>query len=567
MARQTGRQIVRLLFIPALVLLQMAGCANQLPPAGGPIDRTPPEIVDAYPKNGTTDFKDDHFEVTFSKYVDRRSVQDAIFISPAIEGEMEYDWSGKTLRVNFPGKLKDSVTYVVTFGTDLVDINNRNRMAQAYSFSFSTGSRIDKGVVEGKVYLSDPSGVMIYAYPIKDTSKVNPTKEKPEYISQAGKDGSYRMPGMAPGQYRIFAVKDELKDFIYNVGEDLYGAPYRDISISQKDSLFKNLDYFLAKEDTAKPRLVSAAMTDRFHVLTAVSEEFDSTIISSQNFFLYDSTLQREVKPLYAFRGRAKATEVILSFKENPGEQDNVYLVAKRITDKNGNSTNNDFVKLTVSTKPDTTAPKLLQTKPPRGESGVETRGAEFYFYFDDGFDSTRAKTGISAIDKAGLKLPVEVSFLDDASFKVKIPVELKARQNYSIKVDLRMIADAAGNRTDSVFTLPFTTSAGMDFTGVSGSVKTDTNMTKSNLVVVLQGVDKEKPVYKKRIGRKKDFNFNKVTPGKYQVWSFEDRDSTGVYNMGKPYPFKPSDRFTFYPDTLNLRARWPVEDVIVEYK
>ena len=565
MARQTGRKILKILILPVLPLL-IASCASQIPPGGGPVDRTPPEVVSVYPENGTTGYKEGYFEVTFSEYVDRRSVQDAIFISPAVEGQLDYDWSGKSLKVNFPEKLRDSITYVVTLGTDLVDINNKNRMAQAYSFSFSTGEKIDKGVVEGKVYSPDPSGVMVYAYP-KLGKEINPSKEKPKYISQAGKNGSYKLLGMAQGNYRVFAIKDEFRDLIYNVGEDLYGAPYRDITLSEKDSVFRNLNYFLSKEDTAKPRLVSASMTDRFHILTVVSEEYDSTIASAGNFSVFDSTVNKEIKPLYAFKGRARATEIVLALKETPNEQDNLYLFAKRVTDKSGNTTPNDFVKLTASSKPDTIAPRLLQTKPPSGSLGVETSGAEFYFYFDDGFDSLKAKGGIFASERGGKSIPVSVNFLNDASFMVKILPELKPRQNYLIKVDLKDLVDAAGNRTDSVYTLPFTTSSGMEFSGVSGTVNRDTNMTNSSLVVVLQGLEKEKPVYKKRIERKKNFNFNRVTPGKYQIWSFEDRDSTGVYNMGKPFPFKPSDRFTVYPDTLNLRARWPVEDVMIDYK
>ncbi|MGE5431240.1 MAG: Ig-like domain-containing protein [Syntrophomonadaceae bacterium] len=565
MAGQTGRKILRLLIL-SVIPLYLAGCANQLAPGGGPVDRTPPEVLSVYPENGTTDFKDGYFEINFSEYVDRRSAQDAIFISPAVDGQLEYDWSGKTLKVNFPEKLKDSITYVVTLGTDLVDLNNRNRMAQAFSFSFATGDKIDRGVVEGKVYTGDPSGVMVYAYPVTG-QEVNPSKEKPKYISQAGKNGSYKLLGMAPGTYRIFAIKDDFRDFIYNEGEDLYGAPYRDINISKKDSLFSNLNYFLAKEDTAKPRLVSAAMTDRFHALAGFGEEIDSTIINPDNFFLYDSTTQKEIRPLYAFKGRAKANEIVLALKESPGDQDNIYLFAKRITDKNGNTTKDDFVRLTVSTKPDTSAPKLLQTKPAPASGGVETSKPEFSFYFDDGFDSLQAIKGISAFDRLGTRIPVQVRFLDNASFKVKIPAELKPMLNYSVKIDLKQIVDAAGNRTDSVYTYAFTTSSGMDFTGVSGTVKPDSTMKNSRLVVVLQGVDNEKPVYKKHLGKKKDFNFNKVAPGKYQIWSFDDKDSTGVYNMGKPYPFKASDRFTFYPDTLNLRARWPVEDVTVDFK
>src|SRR5690606_15735372 len=127
-----------------LVFFFIASCANQLPPGGSEVDRIPPKIVEVFPADGTTNFDEDYFEIGFSEYVDKRSVQDAIFISPAIEGEIEYDWSGKYLRVNFSQKLKDNTTYVVTIGTDVADLNNKNRMSEAFIFTFSTGNEIDR---------------------------------------------------------------------------------------------------------------------------------------------------------------------------------------------------------------------------------------------------------------------------------------------------------------------------------------------------------------------------------------------------------------------------------------
>ncbi|MGE5401167.1 MAG: Ig-like domain-containing protein, partial [Ignavibacteriales bacterium] len=360
MAGKTILKKIVLILISALPAVFLS-CANQLPPGGGPIDYTPPEIVSVYPESGTINFKDDHFEVTFSKYVDRRSAQDAIFISPPVEGTLEYDWSGKTLRVDFPSKLKDSVTYIVTFGTDLVDLNNRNRMAQAYSFSFSTGSQIDKGIISGRIYTKEPSGILLFAYP-KTGAEINPVSEKPKYISQAGKNGDYKMLGLASGSYRVFAVKDEFRTFTYRIGDDLYGAPYTDVTLSERDTAFNNLDFFMTKEDTVKPRLVSATMTDRNHILIGFSEEIDSTMFNSNNFFIYDSTTSGGYKPLYAFQGRTKKTEMVLSVKTLLNEQDNVFLTVKKIGDLAGNTTLNDFVRITVTAKPDTSAPKLFQT-------------------------------------------------------------------------------------------------------------------------------------------------------------------------------------------------------------
>jgi hypothetical protein len=176
-----------LLFIGLL----LSNCANQLPPGGGEIDKTPPQIINIYPPSGTTNFSDDYFELEFSEYVDRRSLQDAIFISPAIEGALDLDWSGKSVRISFPSKLKDNTTYVVTIGTDVVDYNNKNRMAVSFNFTFSTGNEIDRRIISGKVYDEKPSGILIFAYKL-NSDTVNPTSNN---VSSFAKETSlYDIP-------------------------------------------------------------------------------------------------------------------------------------------------------------------------------------------------------------------------------------------------------------------------------------------------------------------------------------------------------------------------------------
>ena len=101
-------------------------CANQLPPGGGEVDKVPPQIVEIYPENGTTNFNDDYFEITFSEYVEKRSVQEAIFISPMLQNGLEYDWGGKSLSVYFKDTRKSNTTYTITIGAEIQDINNRN---------------------------------------------------------------------------------------------------------------------------------------------------------------------------------------------------------------------------------------------------------------------------------------------------------------------------------------------------------------------------------------------------------------------------------------------------------
>ena len=121
-------------FIFILFSFILLKCANQLPPGGGEVDLIPPEIIEVYPEPGTIMFDDDYFEIDFSEYVDKRSVKEAIFISPYIEEGLDYEWTGTSLTATFKKGLEEDKTYTITIGTDVVDHNNINRMAQSYSF-------------------------------------------------------------------------------------------------------------------------------------------------------------------------------------------------------------------------------------------------------------------------------------------------------------------------------------------------------------------------------------------------------------------------------------------------
>jgi uncharacterized protein (DUF2141 family) len=562
MVKITGK-IKYYAFLAAVLLL--AGCANQLAPGGGEIDRIPPEIVEVYPANGTTGFNDKYIEFGFSEYVDHRTAQDAVFISPAPEGTPEYDWSGRYLRIYFPGKLKDSTTYVVTVGTDVVDLNNKNRMASAYSLTFSTGSKIDKRIVTGRIYEPKPSGIYLFAYRLDNKNPADTLlNKKPDYISQAGTDGSFKVAGLAAGTYRIFAVKDEYSDMIFQAEQDKIGMPYTDVVLSEKDTLFSNLNYFLMSADTTAPRIINAVMTDNRHILVNMTEEFDSTYIRASNFYLFDSTANAKRELKYGFKGNTKPTEFVLVTKDTLPSQNSIFLIADSMADREGNKYKGDFTQVTITEKPDTSAPTVIKTLP-QANSEADFTGEQFFFQFNDAFDSTAIKNGVSFTDTSGNAIPFSYGLIDDGMFYITPTVKLGSKKDYQIKLNFKLFADASGNKMDSVYTYKFKTISGLDFTGASGELTGIEG--KKNVQIVLQSAVEEKKKYKKPAGKSGKFNFDRVQPGKYLLWAYEDRDSTGTYSKGYPFPYKPAGEFGFYPDTLNLRPRWSQGDIKFNFK
>ncbi len=444
-------------------------CANQLPPGGGDIDKVPPEIVEVYPPDGTIKYSEKYFEINFSEYVDKRSVRDAIFISPFIEGVFEYSWSGTSLEVTFPEKLKDDVTYTITIGTDVVDLNNKNRMAQAFTFSFSTGDKIDRKIISGKVYGKENEGIFVYAYKMNEYSD-SLLKRKPDYVSQTGNDGKFSIQGLAGGNYRVFAVNDQFRDYLYQQDQDEIGIADKDITLSETDSIFTDVHFLLFSADVSQPRLISGIMTDRNHLLVSCNKPIDKESITAKNFSIVDSTENKMYDVRYAFKGKTKPEDFILIFDENLNPANQVYLIADTLIDLKRNFIINDFTKIVVSDRSDTNSIKIVSTEPPAGGL-VDFEKTKIKILFDEAFNPDFNISAIAFTDTFNKPVAFDLDFEDDATLVIKPVENLKPDKDYIIKLQLGRFVDIAGNKMDSLFTLRFRTISGLDFTGLSGNV------------------------------------------------------------------------------------------------
>src|SRR3989339_777879 len=112
---------IRNIIISFLILiLIIAGCANPIPPSGGLPDKTPPEIIEYEPANGTLNFSGNSITLNFNNYMDKNKVIDNVFISPNVPFTL--DWSGKELEIEFTEPLTPNTTYALTLGTEYTDL-------------------------------------------------------------------------------------------------------------------------------------------------------------------------------------------------------------------------------------------------------------------------------------------------------------------------------------------------------------------------------------------------------------------------------------------------------------
>lgn len=211
----------------ALVLGAMMfshSCANTTtPPSGGDKDTIPPVITNIYPLPGTVNVptRNTQIVITFNEYV---TVKDAkgIFLSPPLEKSPRYKIRGKSVVVYFESDLEPNTTYTLDLTNAIAD-NNEGNMYPGYTLAFSTGNALDTmaitGVVRDCSTLKPVKGATVMLY--KDLADSAVFKHRPDAAVKTDDWGFFSIRNIADTLYRLYAVKDESSNNIYDPDNDL----------------------------------------------------------------------------------------------------------------------------------------------------------------------------------------------------------------------------------------------------------------------------------------------------------------------------------------------------------
>ena len=210
-----------ILIIGALALL--SGCANRgQGPQGGPKDSIPPTLLKETPLNGTCNFKGKSIVLQFDEYIQLDNVADNVLISPPQQQPPIVKAVGKKVMVTFEEPLRDSTTYTINFGRAICDNNEKTPLGN-YSFSFATGEHIDTLAMFGRVInaadLNPVQGVVVGVQEnLHDSAFATIPFTR---ITKTDSTGHFGVLNMRGGNYRIYALRDVSKDYLYQTSEAL----------------------------------------------------------------------------------------------------------------------------------------------------------------------------------------------------------------------------------------------------------------------------------------------------------------------------------------------------------
>lgn len=273
----------------------LASCANPgSGPQGGPRDTIPPVVVKESPLSGTLHFAAKRIEVQFDEYIQLADIQKNVLISPPQQQPPEVKAIGKTLSVVFAEPLKDSTTYTIDFGAAICDYNEKTPLYD-YVYAFSTGDVIDSMAISGWIYdaetLDPISGVLVGIHSNHADSALSTIPFS--RVTRSDEEGGFTIYNMRAGAYRLFALDDISRDYLYQPGEALAYAdslviPYVEQHEVQDTIWRDTLGIDLATKDTLFTRQV------------------DSVVSVMRNFFLPDTLVLwyfKEDKQRHYFKG------------------------------------------------------------------------------------------------------------------------------------------------------------------------------------------------------------------------------------------------------------------------
>ena len=211
------KRAIRRFGLPVGLLLAVAGCASIGTLQGGPYDEDPPVFLGAVPAMGELNNTRTKLTIEFDEYIVLSNASEKLVFSPPQQQQPEVKASNKKVIIKLADSLKANTTYTIDFG-DAIQDNNENNPLEGFVYTFSTGDKLDTMSVSGLLLnaadLEPVKGMMVGLQSnLNDTAFTSLPFER---VGTTDSRGRFSIKGIAPGEYRMYALKDMDQNFYFS---------------------------------------------------------------------------------------------------------------------------------------------------------------------------------------------------------------------------------------------------------------------------------------------------------------------------------------------------------------
>ncbi|MEA4935998.1 hypothetical protein SDC9_102896 [bioreactor metagenome] len=567
-----------------LITFIVVSCANRAAgPTGGLKDTIPPVAVRYVPLDGSLNYKKKEIQVYFNENITLEKITDNVVISPPQKTPAVVKGNGKLLTVSLQDELLENTTYSILFGNAVVDLNEKNPLKN-FAFSFATGSEIDTLQVSGRLInaenLEPLSGIVVGLHSNLNDSAISSIQFV--RIAKTDDEGFFTIRNIKAGSYKLYALKDQSRDFIYQPGEEV--AFHDSIIIpevivkQQSDTLWKdsvsidtiqhsirvsylpdNITLKLFKENKGRQYLVKSERANNKYfnlIFNARQENFPE--VTPLNFdknttFLVQSNQDKD-SLVYWIPDSTVYKMDTLSVSIRYLKTDSLFQLVP-VT---------DTLKL-ASRKPKT----VLRTKTQGNEGktlpalNVKTNlSANFDLYREISFDFEEPLDLILQ-EKVKLFQKVDTTFRPlkyewiakdsiNRVFALKYP--WKPQESYELRVDSAAFRSIYGSVNKSEKT-PFKIKSLDEYSALKIVLE------NFDSLAVIQVLDTKETVVKTAKAAVKGTLFEYLKPGEYFVRLFIDENKNNIWDPGDLVSKKQPEKVVYFQKKLSLRANWELEE------
>jgi uncharacterized protein (DUF2141 family) len=567
------------MIIAAVAFSAILSCARQAAPTGGPKDITPPRIVRSIPAYGSIFFKGKKVVLTFDEFIALDKITEKLIISPPLVKKPGIIVKGKNLEIDFPEKLKDSVTYTMYFQDAVRDLNEGNPIYN-FKFVFSTGSVLDSLSVTGNVFnasnLEVPENTLIMLQRNLADSAV--VKIIPDYVALSDKNGGFRIDNIKPGAYNLFALQDKNNNKRYDLADEGFAFLDNVIQVTKE----KNYLPVIVLKDTVRAKGVKIKAPDvkpfigeyKLFVFTAPKKNhyLTSSERKTANQFILTLSLPPDTVKFSLNIPEAPNGSFFIE-KNLTSDTIDVWITDSLLYSKRQISTiigypftdSTGVTRLRSDTVPLTFTPvrttKAMKAKEIQNKFSFKTNipangiraGYPIVFISETPFRSADTmRIHLYKTDKSG-KVPVPYRINKDSltTRKYILSAKLKEGDTYLLIADSASFGNIYGALSDS--------------TGIKFSVRTSETYSKLTLnisgvkgYILIQLLDtKEKLLYMQEITKDGKIVFPMLDVGKYRIRAIDDLNRDGKWTTGDFKFRQQPEPVTYFPGEIEIRANF----------
>ena len=586
-----------------LALGAIVSCARMGSPDGGWYDDDPPKVVSSSPADQSVNVTTKKISILFNEYIKLEDATNKVIVSPPQLEVPEIKAAGKKVIVELQDSLKPNTTYTIDFSDAISDNNEGNPMG-SFTYSFSTGDKIDTLEVSGYVLdasnLEPIKGISVGLYEDLADSAF---KTKPMLrISRTDGRGHFVIKGIAPGTYRAYALQDVDNDFRFTQKSEMIAFNHETFTPSSKpdirvDTVWRDtlhidqllqVPYTHFLPDDITLMAFTHTLTDRYLIKT---ERVDAEKFSM--FFSYGHPDLPQIKGLNFNADDAFVVET--------GEkQDTIHYWLRDTT-----LINQDTLRMEVSyMMTDTlgnlvaqtdTLDALAKTSYEKRQKNLAKEIAEWQKNQEKRKKRGEDYDSIYPTKPLAMTINAPQSMDPDGKVKVESPVPLQrcdtsAVHLYSmidsvwyeadckmvpVPYDIRRFEILADWRPGIEYSLEIDSAAFEDIYGhvsdpFKQGLKVKTEDDYSSLKLTLSGLDDDSlaivqllsssdaPVKEVHV-KNHEALFTFVKPGQYYVRAFVDNNGNGIWDTGDYDADLQAEAVYYYPREIECKEKWDV--------